>query len=233
MKICLISPTPEEGHFFARCLKSLSGHPFSLYQGKIKKNRILLVVSGIGKVNVATAATYLNERFSPDLFILFGIGGAYPSVGLSIGDIAVAEREFYGDEGLLTKEGFYGLERIGIPLLKKGRKRFFNEFTLNKGLIKKIEKFVKVPFKSGNFVTISATTCTNERALELRDRYDAICENMEGAAVAHVCEVFGKDLLEIRGISNIVDNRDRSRWDVKAGIKAYSDVLFDILNDLF
>lgn len=232
MRIGLICPTPEEGQF-SRYLKRVSVHPFNIYTGKIKKNELSFIISGIGKSNAAIGTTYLIEKFSPDLLILFGIAGAYPSTGLSIGDVAIAEKEFYADEGVIIKEGFRGLDFINIPLLKKGKKKFFNEFSLNKRVVNKVKRKTRVTLKAGNFVTLSTITGTAERAIELRDKYNAICENMEGAAVAHVCEIFGKDLLEIRGISNMVDNRDRSRWDVKAGIKAYRDVLFDILYDLF
>ncbi|MFN3395174.1 MAG: futalosine hydrolase [Thermodesulfovibrionales bacterium] len=232
MKIGLICPTPEEDQF-SGYLKRVSSHPFNIYSGRINKNKLSLIISGIGKTNAAIGATYLVEKFFPDLLILFGIAGAYPSSGLSVGDVAIAEKEFYGDEGVIIKDGFHGLDFINIPLLKKGKKRLFNEFPLNKGIVNLVKRKTKATLKAGNFVTLSTITGTAERAIKLRDKYNAICENMEGAAVAHVCEVFGKDLLEIRGISNIVDNRDRSRWDVKAGIKAYSNVLFDILNGLF
>lgn len=230
MKVCLICPTPEEGRILSRSLKMVEKGPFFIYRGKIKKGYVSLIISGIGKTNAASAATYMINKYRPQILILFGIGGAYPLTGLSIGDVAVAEREFYGDEGVITRKGFQGTELIGIPLLKKGRKRFFNEFSLNERLVRIVKGAIKGPFKSGNFVTLSSTTGTVERAVELRDRYSAICENMEGASVAHVCKAFGRDLIEIRGISNIVEDRDPSRWDIEKGIRSCSDALFDILD---
>lgn len=232
MKIGLICPTHDEGKLLSRYLKRISSYPLNIYTGRINKNKFSLIISGIGKTNAAMAATYLIEKFSPDLLFLFGIAGAYPSTGLSVGDVAIAEKEFYGDEGVIIKDGFHGLDFIKIPLLKKGKKKLFNEFTLNKGIVNMIKRKIKVPLKAGNFVTLSTITGTTERAIELRDKYNAMCENMEGAAVAHVCEFFAKDMVEIRGISNIVEDRDRSKWDIKIGIKACNDVLLDILNNL-
>jgi futalosine hydrolase len=40
-------------------------------------------------------------------------------------------------------------------------------------------------------------------------------ENMEGAAVAHVAHLHGVPVGEVRGISNIVTNRDTSQWKLK------------------
>jgi futalosine hydrolase len=177
----------------------------------------------MGKVNAAHAAAVLIERFSPAAIILFGIGGAYPSSGLCIGDIAVAEKEVYGDEGVLTKEGFRTTDFIGIPLVKKGGRRLYNEFRLDKrlaGLACKSsglgsKRSPRVPAVcSGTFLTLSTCTGTRRRALELEKRFGAICENMEGAAVAQVCSCYGVPFAEVRGISNIVEDRDLKRWDI-------------------
>jgi futalosine hydrolase len=66
---------------------------------------------------------------------------------------------------------------------------------------------------TGVFLTVSTVTGTRERALELRRRHKALCENMEGAAVAQVCALYGIPLLEIRGISNMVEDRDALGWE--------------------
>lgn len=49
----------------------------------------------------------------------------------------------------------------------------------------------------------------------LRQRYDALCENMEGAAVARICEEYMLPLLEMRAVSNYVEDRDLTRWKLK------------------
>ncbi|MBU4319798.1 MAG: hypothetical protein KJ739_01735, partial [Nitrospinae bacterium] len=244
----LISATEKESRAILKTLRRIKGKSLALpvYQGNIGKTNIIHIISGIGKTNAAHAATLLIEKFSPSAVINFGIGGAYPSSGLKAGDIAIAEREIYGDEGLWLKDGFHKADEIGIPLLKKGRKKYFNEFTLDKSLVKKAMKVIcpnsptnpPIPpllkggkgglkmvvlgdyrIKSGAFVTVSTVTGTDKRARELEKRFSAaggaICENMEGAAVAHVCAMYGIPMLEIRGISNIVEDRDRSKWDVK------------------
>jgi len=228
--IALISSVPEEGNLFAAQLKKksvLGGK--TLFRGKFRGRDVVYIVSGMGKVNAAHATTLLCERYSPDVVVLFGVGGAYPSTGLRVGDIAVAEKEVYGDEGVLAKDGFHGAEFIGIPLLKKGRKKYFNELPLDVKLARKVVNTLTVAhlpiprlarggeggaIKSGTFVTVSTCTGTRKRALELRRRFNALCENMEGAAAAHVCTLYDVPMVEIRGISNIVEDRDRAKWNI-------------------
>jgi hypothetical protein len=50
---------------------------------------------------------------------------------LKAGDIAIALKEIYGDDGVVTSRGWEGIKEIGIPLVQKGNKKYFNEFPLN------------------------------------------------------------------------------------------------------
>lgn len=226
--IGLISATSVEGGAIRRRLKKKENN---FYTGKIGTHKIVHAASGIGKANASHTTTLLIEGFSPSLIINFGIGGAYPSSGLGTGDIAVAEREIYGDEGLWLKDGFHTIDSIDIPLLKKGRKQYFNEFMLDRKLIKKVMDSNRpvTNVKYGRFVTVSTCTGTSKRAKELEKRFNAICENMEGAAVAHICAIYGIPMLEIRGISNIVEDRDKDKWDIKTAAENCRRVLLQFL----
>jgi futalosine hydrolase len=109
----------------------------------------------------------LIEKFSPRLIVLFGIGGAYPSGGLRVGDIAVAEKEVYADTGVLMRDGLYGLDSIGIPLVKKGRKKYFNDFPLDKTLTRQVLRIsgsLIADMKPGGFLTVSQSTGTRRTA---------------------------------------------------------------------
>jgi futalosine hydrolase len=212
-----------EGSMLCRNLSKKKGANGLYYEGSLLGKRVVLSVAGIGKVNASRAATLLVHECSPAVIMNIGIGGAYPSSGLNIGDVAVAQKEIYGDEGVLLNDGFHGTDLIGIPLLKKGRKKYFNEFPLDKPLVQNAVRAAQlithysslITVKKGTFLTLSTCTGTKKRALELERRFGAICENMEGAAIAHVCTLYGIPMIEIRGISNIVEDRDRSRWKIK------------------
>jgi futalosine hydrolase len=234
--IGVMSSVRDEGKLLAKRLKqkvSLSGR--TVFRGTIEGKKVVYIISGMGKTNAAHAATVLIEKFSPDLVVLFGVGGAYPSAGLKVGDIAVAEEEIYGDEGVHDKNGFHGTEFIGIHLLKKGGKKYFNKFALDRRAIRKAQDSLALsplpfpPIESGAFVTVSTCTGTRKRALELEKRFNAICENMEGASVAHICALYGRPMIEIRGISNMVQDRDKSAWDVKLAAGNCQRAVLEIL----
>jgi len=210
----------SEGALFSGMFKPVGkpfpGHP-AFYSGVIAGNRVVFGTSGMGKTNAAHAATVLTGKFSLSCIINFGIGGAYPFSGLKVGDIAVAEKEVYADEGVLLKDGLHSFATTGIPLLKVRGRKYFNEFPADKRLSRLALKAsgTIAPCKSGVFLTVSACTGTGERAAELTGKFNPICENMEGAAVAHVCRIYGIPFVEIRGISNIVEDRNKEKWDME------------------
>lgn len=239
--IGLISSVPLEGTIIIRHLKKLCENMprgLTIYKGNIQDKSVFYIITGIGKTNASAGATLLIEKFSPYLIINFGVGGAYPSSGLKIGDIAVAEKEIYGDEGIYLKDGFHKTETIDIPLLVKNRRKYFNEFQLNKNLMKKFVSISRIMYyaspimvKSGPFLTLSTCTGTFKRAKELEKTFHAICENMEGAAVAHICTLYGIPMVEIRGISNIVENRDKKKWDIKLSSENCQKIVMEFLRN--
>ncbi|KAF0184129.1 MAG: S-adenosylhomocysteine/5'-methylthioadenosine nucleosidase [Nitrospirae bacterium] len=168
------------------------------------KNRdepVTICISGVGKTNAARAATLLIEHYRPARLILFGVGGAYPSSDLGIGDIVVADRESYGDEGLRMNNGFRDMADLGLPLFLSRGKTFHNSFPLS------VPKKLRQRCRAGGFVTVSACTGTLAEGLRMERRWSAVCENMEGAAVAHIGRAHGVVLTEIRSISNIIEDR--------------------------
>jgi len=252
--IALMSSVPEEGRSIIKQLKKKSvmgGKP--LHQGVLQGKEAVYIISGMGKTNAAHAATILLEKFSPKLLVLLGVGGAYPSSGLTIGDMVVAEKEVYGDEGVMLKDDFHGTEFMGIPLLKKGSRKYFNEFPLDKSLIRRAKNilfpfFFRPPLvmqgkkglkekrgafkiQSGTFVTVSTCTGTGKKALDLEKRFGALCENMEGASVAHVCAMYDTPMIELRGISNIVSERDKDKWNIRLAAAHCQEAAMELLKN--
>ena len=140
----------------------------------------------------------------------FGVGGVYPDCGLSVLDLCFAESETLGDLAICTGDGFIDLPD-SLALVR--------HFVLENSLLAGAEKFCRSkgdPFHKGPFVTLCCASGSEERGRVLQKKYGAICENMEGAALARVCQEFGLPFLEVRSISNVVENRDLANWQLQA-----------------
>ena len=191
--------------------------------------RCTLLHTGIGTVNAAHALTCQLEQQLPDLVIQFGIGGAYVPAGLPIRSVVLATEEVYGDVGVVTPEGWKPVDEIGIPLVHGDPPRF-NRFPLDPQLVAIAAEICGV--RSGTFVTVSQCSGVQAVGDALHSRFNALCESMEGAAAAHICTLYNVPFLEVRGISNLVEDRQPARWDIPGAADAAQSALIKIISNM-
>lgn len=236
--IALLAAVPEETTLIRAALQDCAQESvkgITLFTGTISGRKITMTHSGIGKAAAAATTVSLLNSCQPQALFLFGCGGAYPQSGLSIGDLALASAEIFGDDGVATPEGFLDLEDTKLPM-RRDPGTFYNDWPIDSKLhdwaaplLHTHAKQRDVALLSGPFVTVSTCTGTTTVAKRIAKRTKGICENMEGAAVALACQQLSIPLLEVRGISNLVEDRDTSRWDLPAGMAAAQNAILDLL----
>lgn len=225
----IIIPTFFEGGLV---LKNCCDEPCTI-QGKhffktsISGKDIVISICGIGKTNAAHSTGLLIERFNPFRIINIGVAGAYANSELKIGDLVLAEKDIYADEGVMTfKDEFISMQSLDLPLLTIGEKKFFNEFETF------IPQGVKGDMKRGTFLTVSTCTGSLKKGLSLSNHHSAICENMEGAAIAHIATSSNIPFIEIRAISNIINDRDKEGIDKNDLLNSAIKVQEYLLNNI-
>ena len=193
---------------------------------------VVRLVSGIGVVETALKLTsFLHHQDDVQGVINFGVAGAYmgrpylAQPGLL--DLCLARSEVLGDLGICLEDR---VERFGAAGLVVA-----DSFRLDPALLAKAEKILEHGGQSwytGTFVTVSCASGTAARGALLARQYDGLCENMEGAAVARVCEEFGLPCLEIRCISNMVEDRNRDNWKLAEACERAGRAAADIASAL-
>ncbi len=178
-----------------------------------EKTGCLSLVTGVGPVETAVRlALFLagcGEK-KINLVINFGVAGAYvgePRHPKYL-DICLAEEEIFGDFGFCSGSG---VEYFNSPEFGKPR------FPLDRQWLKRAKQILdnnRISFWSGSFVTVNCASATLRRGNMLQQTWDGLCENMEGAAVARVCREFDLSCLEIRAVSNYVEDRDPATWQL-------------------
>jgi futalosine hydrolase len=179
---------------------------------------VAIVRMGVGPVNAAHAVTLAITRSRPKAIVVCGIAGAYPGSGLHIGEVACASTECYGDLGATSPGGFLDMQALGFPIVE-GPPPLFNVLPMH----------VFPAARRVAFVTMSSCTGTDETARAIAARTGGAVENMEGAAVAHVAHLHGIDVGEVRGISNMVTDRDPQTWRIKEAALAAQEALLSWL----
>ncbi|MCE8422543.1 MAG: futalosine hydrolase [Candidatus Methanoperedens sp.] len=228
----LIAPTPAESRVFrGKIDPNLNDGPKKIIKKELYGKSILFTHCGIGKVNAAHSTTLMLENYEVDTVVLFGIAGGYCG---SVGDVAVAETENYGEEGVLTEDGWNSMKITGFPFVKND-KEYYNTFTMDTELSEcAIKSSISAGFivRSGNFVTVSQCSGTSESGKIMKKRFGGICENMEGAAVAHICALYGIPMIEIRGISNMVEDRDLNKWKIEEAAGNCNKAIIEFIKEI-
>ncbi len=172
----------------------------SIYVSDYEDKKIVLSVSGIGKVNSAACTQYLIDRYSPDAVINVGIAGGLDRA-LSVLDMVVAENTMYHDFhplSLLEEEGSLGTYVFNCdPSLVSLATSACNKLKEN-GRIKN--------FTLGRVVSGDSFVEDDAISKALRDELGASCVEMEGASISHVCLLNKIPFLVIRSISDFADN---------------------------
>lgn len=200
----------------------------AVVRGALREREILLVTGGMGKTNAAQALTAILERHETPAVVGFGVGGAYPSSGLEVGDVALAASEIYADEGVDTPDGWIPTNSIGIPLARVATGELYNEFPVDAAQLAAAADALRaagIHASTGPFATVSTCSGTAVRGAEIAARHAVVCETMEGAAYAHVAALYGLPFLEVRGISNLVEDRDLSTWRLAEAAEAAARAL--------
>jgi len=200
--------------------------------------RVVLAISGCDKANAAHVLTCLLQamRPAPLLVLQVGIAGALPRAGrepgAAIGDVVVATQEAYSDTGSSSPAGWLSADDLGLTIACVNGTEVGGTFTLDERLVRAAAEAIEAVDWSesgarsgappavllGPCVTASRMTGLRSEADAEARRWAALAESMEGAAAAHICALYGVPFLEIRGISNLVVDRDRGAWQVDRAV---------------
>ena len=173
-----------------------------------------MLVTGIGPVESAAAVSRALAQSTYDLVISAGIAGAFDGAA-EIGEGVVVADEFLQldletNAPLSLPEGLRVIDRAGSDLVL-------------------VDRLVELGFRSVRGVTVTRVTATDGTASTLAALGVGV-ETMEGFAVLRAAEIAGVPAVEVRGISNIVCDRARSRWDFAAGVRGAETILNAMLS---
>ena len=202
MHLLLLSATDLEINETATWLNN---HTFGLNALKPK-----LLIGGIGQLQTAYALQNRIRLERPGLVIQAGIGGATEKE--EIGKVYAIGSEQLADLGVMEKTGFMNIFEMGL----ENHDRFpFRDGKLDNPY-RSLLKWTGLPVLDG--VTVNEIRSSD---LEVFQRNPLrVVESMEGAALHYVCLMEKVPFLQIRAISNMTGDRDKSRWKLREALKS-------------
>lgn len=218
-----VAMAPEAGLLLPRLAPAGEIGRRPCWRGDLAGREVLLLLTGIGMVNAAQAATAALEA-EPGINAVFNLGcaGAYAHSGLPTGRAALAREVVLADLGVQTGERLQGLDEVDIALA--GRSSgwpVYNRIPCDPGLNELIIR-ANPGLARGAFATVGRISGDGPTAEAVARRWGAIIEEMEGAAVGLVARWYAKPFVAIRGVSNPAGLRE---LDVAAGAEAAQRVL--------
>lgn len=172
-------------------------------QGKLQDKSVVLLKSGIGKVNAAMATTIMHERFAPTHVINTGSAGGFAS-NLEVGDIVISTEVVHHDVDVTSFNYSYG-QVPGLPPM----------YEADKTLVEKAVAAVKnmdINCEQGIIATGDSFMEDPERVAFVHEKFPTmLASEMEAAAVAQVCHQYNKPFVIIRALSDIAGKNRPSR----------------------
>jgi adenosylhomocysteine nucleosidase len=167
-----------------------------IFTGTIDDVDVVLLKSGIGKVNAAIAATLLLQLYKPDYVINTGSAGGFHQ-DLNVGDIVVSTEVRYHDVDVTV----FGYEYGQVPQMPPF-------YEADPALIELAERCAgKVSDKQivkGQIATADSFMSDAGRVAFVREKFpNLLAAEMEACAIAQTSTQFGVPFVIIRALSDI------------------------------
>lgn len=160
----------------------------TFYQTKIGKKEIVIVYSGIGKVNAAYACTLLCNHFQPDFIITTGLSGGLGRSNVLETVVATSTCQHDSDTTALGDP---------IGLISTVNKIYFPTDEVLTDLVCKI-----TGAKKGVFACGDQFVADHEKAKTIVKNFDAIACDMESGAIGQIAYLAGIPYVALRIISD-------------------------------
>ena len=172
--------------------------------GTIDGHDVVLAGSGMGKVNAALVTTLLADRFGCRTVVFSGVaGGLNPA--LSIGDVVIADLVIQHDAGMLEDQRLRAYQPGHVPIINPTDRLGYQADPELLTSVKERLAGISIPGQIVYGTVLSGDQYLNCETTRdrLRRELGGQAVEMEGGAVAQVCEAFGIPWLVIRALSDL------------------------------
>lgn len=209
MKVGIIGAMDEEVDLLRSKLENkevinLAGSEF--YTGKIDGLDVVLLKSGIGKVNAAMGTTLLIDKFQPDWIINTGSAGGFHS-DLTVGDVVISTAVRHHDVDVTI----FGYEYGQVPRMPAF---YAPDEKLVSIAVRSAEKIKGIQVAQGLIASGDSFMNDPERVEFIRSKLPGLyAAEMEAAAIAQVAHQFEVPFVIIRSLSDIAGKDSNISFD--------------------
>ena len=200
---------------------------YKFHEGSILGKEVVLMQSGIGKVNSTLSTTLLFTNYNVDYVINVGSAGGL-DLSQNVGDIVISNAVAHHDVDVTAFGRTWG-EVPGMPTFFKP-----DEYLCSK--VKEIIAENQYTSHTGLIVSGDQFICKQEQVETILTHFkDAMCAEMEAASIAQVCHVFDKKFIILRSLSDVFNKGENSiQFDeyLKKASRASAKICKDLVSIL-
>lgn len=219
-KILLVAATDSEADAF----RKINGLKPSVGGLVFRDMEIFPLVTGVGSVATSwTMTKWISSNPKPDLAINIGIAGSYRE-DIMPGDVVVPVSDCFADAGIETADGFHTLSEAGLQDPDK--------FPFKEGRIIAENSYVTIAsghFKAVPAITVNSASGSQSTIDRLVKKYNPGIETMEGATFFYICSGENIPFLALRSVSNMVEPRNKDKWNIPLALARLSERLKELL----
>ena len=205
--------------------ETIAGYEF--ISGTMNGKDVVLLRSGIGKVNAAMSTTILLQVFKPDVVINTGSAGGFDPK-LNVGDVVISSEVRHHDVDVTA----FGYEYGQVPQMPPAFLADEKLVDIAEVCAKKIDAIQVV---KGLIATGDSFMSDPERVESIRVKFNGLqAVEMEAAAIAQVAYQFNIPFVIIRALSDIAGQESNISFDQfleKAALHS-ANLVMDIVSNL-
>ncbi|SEB21285.1 futalosine hydrolase [Pedobacter hartonius] len=209
MKILIVAATRAE-------LSGLCGYFTLPEEDFIQTAAFDLLITGVGMTATAFAlGKYLSESYN--LVLNLGIAGCY-EWKYPLGSLLNVTHDTFSELGAEDRDEFLTIDALG-----------FGKSSYTAGNEPGTAHFSLLPRVSG--ITVNKVHGNKSSIKAIEKRLHPVTESMEGAAVFYCCEQLGIPCVQVRAISNYVEERNRELWKIGLAVKNLNEWAIEFLTN--
>jgi futalosine hydrolase len=225
MKILIVAATKVEVRPLADKFAYVQKEDDSLAHYQFRNDKVDILVTGMG---MTATAFYLGKQLPAsnyDVVFNAGICGSYSGL-LPIGKVVNITEEVFCDLGAEINDHINSIFELGLmdpdePPFRSGK--LLNNSTPKGSVLRKMDRV--------RGITANTIHGHPDTIRKIREQFNPEVESMEGAAFFYSCLTSGVPFHQVRCISNFVEERDKSKWDIPLAIANLNTSLFDIIKE--
>lgn len=217
LKILLVAATKQE------VLALINYYKIDVNEGEglftsISNPNISLLITGVGMVNTAFFLGSISNKVF-DCIINIGICGAF-SRYLQLGEVVNIVSDKLSEMGAEDGDTFIKYEELNLG----GSADFISNTNLDSKQLNNLKKV------SG--ITVNKIHGNDNSISKIKKTFNPDVESMEGAAFFRACSSFSKNYFQIRSISNYVEKRDKTKWNIPLAITNLNEYIINLITEL-